>query len=336
MQLGDYIGEESFDTEYKLYVENNKCSFFSNDEIVGIYEDKQPIPTRKHNNMTIQNTKNLLVKYLPKYTSNFSQAKINGKLYLGVSDDGIVEGIPYFGNIQEFVKDLDINNIMTQIDKCIRIRNMSHEQKSNWLNENVIVECKELDVNEYLAIDDHWKDRLIELQKEHQKQIQRWENYISKYKKWYQQVQFYSRKVNDLVNDTEIRKEMSMNNANSDRITALLSSPTQIVLLDEQFITDEELLRLLLVYKNIKLHEIQKQKPRRPCKKPQSTFNYINFSKMICNSRHLTYQQGAKFYLIEVSFKTFECEENISYYENKNWVARKRSVYNGNPCCIDL
>lgn len=53
------------------------------------------------NKLILKNLRLYIEYYLPKYIGNFSVSNMNGNLYFGVSDFGIIEGIPYNGNITE-------------------------------------------------------------------------------------------------------------------------------------------------------------------------------------------------------------------------------------------
>lgn len=328
MLLGAYLGEETVDTEFKVYFESNKCSFFSNDEVCDFYENGKQINKRKHNQMTIQNIRNALQKYIPKYASNFGTANINGRLIFGVTDDGIVEGIPYFGD------SFPLEKINLELEKHIHIPRLSDEEKKQWIRSHIHIETKQLLVDP-LMIDNHWEERLNELKSDYTRKKAIWDEYCQDYKLWYKEIQFYSRKVNELINESSIRKEF-LHECSDSKFESVLKSSEIITLLDDNFnILNEELLTLFVTFKNKKIYNLHCLKPRRPAKKPENKFNYIHFSKLISNSRHLTYNQGAKFYAIEISFNTASNLNKIMYRDTKSaWISKKRSLFNGDPCCV--
>ena len=42
-----------------------------------------------------------ITKYIPKYISSFSNSNIIGNIYIGINDNGIIEGIPFCGELNK-------------------------------------------------------------------------------------------------------------------------------------------------------------------------------------------------------------------------------------------
>jgi hypothetical protein len=145
-----------------------------------------------------------ILEYLPKYIGNYSASNIAGQLHFGISDDGIVEGIPYYGhNIsKQFIK--------RTIDKCFReyIRSKNkHSKTVSWFESNLSFEIKKLEIDENL-LDDFNLYRLEKMKLEVELAKQEHEQYKKDFNEWYKMLTKYSIKLRTLINDFEIRKEI--------------------------------------------------------------------------------------------------------------------------------
>lgn len=340
-ELGEMLPPESIDNEYKEFVLNLEQTNELNSILSEAYKNEHFVMNDEFITNFNQNILSTLYyyfdKYLPKYLGNFSTANMNGSLHIGVADNGIVEGIPYYNELE-----FDQEEIFESISNYIQIDNTMN--KISWLRENIQIKSKKLEINP-LMIDNHWKNRLDELIVEYEKTKELWYIYSNNYKLWYDEVLIYSRKINDIINDPIVKVEFCefLLTTSKTEFIPILQKTEHFELLkgdenipfDEWIILDRELLNLFLTYKNKRVSEIHMKKPIRPNKKWTEDFNYIYFAQRIQNIRHILYNNRFNFYTIEIKFKkTFN---QISYYEprSKAFVTKKRIICNGNPCCTE-
>jgi len=205
--MGGYIGTESLDQEYKVYCMNNLQKYFDHNIIKQLFnsiQNKNLIDKKTFNRMIKNDISNYIIEYLPKYVGNFSASNISGQLHFGISDDGIIQGIPYFGH------KISINFINKTIDKCFREYIRSKNGNANdvlWLKNNTVVQIIKLNINERL-LDDHYIDRLEKICNDVNNAIKEQEQYKKDFKNWYDTFTKFSVKLKILVNDPHIRKKI--------------------------------------------------------------------------------------------------------------------------------
>jgi len=113
MQYGNNFGSETLSTEYKEFTFNHSGLEFDSNEAEEI------IRTSKWclNDMILEAIKKYFKIYIAKYASSFlnedSEAEDGGNLYIGIADDGTIQGIPYQG-------DIDISFLKEELTKNIR------------------------------------------------------------------------------------------------------------------------------------------------------------------------------------------------------------------------
>ena len=102
MTLGVHYGDEDLTTEFKeFYFKICPSTKFSNDEILYFLESKKM--NIDLSRFVLKNLKYYIKIYLARYMSCFMNGKINGQLYFGINDWGIVTGIPSTIEIDEEV-----------------------------------------------------------------------------------------------------------------------------------------------------------------------------------------------------------------------------------------
>ena len=195
----DYIGDETISKEYKLFTFHPKG--IDIDAGNSEYIEKLFISGRWiFNDIVLKNLKHYLDYYIPKYSTAFLNKQTDikkGELYIGVSDDGIIHGIPFKGK-------LDIDKIRKNV--------------KNILNSDKII--TETNVMEYIDIE------LIEVKtdtnhliRQHNKLIQQYlsnkrmyQNKLKKYKDnittWYKLINYYTSKLSVMLNTDTIRTEL--------------------------------------------------------------------------------------------------------------------------------
>ena len=110
----DYNGPETVDKEYKLFTFHPRGTTIDpNDETYA--EDLLRSGKWIFNEPVMENLDFYLKTYLPKYTTAFlnrcSESE-NGEMYIGISDDGFIQGIPYQGEIDPELIKSKVNTIL--------------------------------------------------------------------------------------------------------------------------------------------------------------------------------------------------------------------------------
>ena len=192
MYLGDFMKEhETLENEYKEFcIKTNIYNYYTQEDLNYI------ITTGKldenFNNMIKDNLKLYSDIYIPKYASGFANSQIqNGKLQIGVNDNGEVTGIPFFGNIQKSY-----------------IKKLVENAKEKYLLKNVKtnIHITKLKYNHHL-ITDRIQDIVKETKKSNKiyKLIQ--DNYFFERQKWVTEVLKYSVKLSTIIQNEYTRKK---------------------------------------------------------------------------------------------------------------------------------
>ena len=130
MFYGENVGEERKDCEYKVFTFNPLI--ISNKDALIYLENKK----FEFNDSVIKTLQNYIQIYLPKYICSYHHPKSElskGYFYIGISDDGIVKGIPFIGSLS----DLDFINL--SVDKVFSkfLRFSCANQIKNKIRSNV-------------------------------------------------------------------------------------------------------------------------------------------------------------------------------------------------------
>ena len=153
LHQGANFGREGFDKEYKEIVLKDISKYFNKDEIKGFLVYNSKLNYSKFNRMIQEILKEYFNSYLPKYISIFSNARISGNMYFGISDCGIIEGFPWHGKLtNKIIKKLIKSVIESNHSRGIRIddfdENMIHVDDSvlNWYYDNLEISIIKLKI----------------------------------------------------------------------------------------------------------------------------------------------------------------------------------------------
>ena len=334
-KLGGYLGKEDLSTEFK-----EVCSKISTDLYLTFEEAEEILDKKiwnnKLNGIINDNIEIYIKNIFPKYLSSFCCSKIQGTLYFGVHDYGEITGIPYMGN-------LELSWIKDKIKETIE-SNIKSKEPSNLLN-YIDIKIEKLEIDPVLL-----HDEASELYKKYKKDSIKINDikmeYNSKRVKWLYELSRYSRKLIEVINSTESRKEMidyiierkdifdndeSMNN-----IIRLLESDEYIKIpefnkLQIRKKDKNDVLYWLVTYKDFYTDKISKQ---RPCK-PHLVKNFNPFQiigKLSPMREIFSKINGVNYYLVKIIIKGDQINEDIYYKYNKDWVKKIRLVSDsGNP-----
>jgi hypothetical protein len=111
MEYGNNIGKETVSREYKEFTFNHGGLEIDNE----LAEELVNTSKWCFNNMILKSIKKYIKIYIPKYASAFLNQESmtdKGDFYIGISDSGCIQGIPYQG-------DMDIEYITSEIKKTV-------------------------------------------------------------------------------------------------------------------------------------------------------------------------------------------------------------------------
>lgn len=344
--LGSYFGTETLNQEFKAHCLNSIQKYFDHDIIKNIFENeisKSKISKNIFNKMVNYDITNNIIEYLPKYIGNFSASNIFGQLHFGISDDGILDGIPYFKN--KLNKRLIDKTIKCCFDDYLRSHNNDYNDVL-WFKKNISYELTELTIDEMSSNFDYIF-RLDQLKTEVANYIREHDQYKINFEIWLKSVHKYCIKLKTLLNDMNIRKEivefiLEQNTDNSDKtylkaIEYFNSNDLFVGDITHDMLkncSDDDPLKWLVMFKDQKILAIKKNKPIQPLYK-QSHINYYDFAKHLNNIRNYLMANDCKFYIITFTIPKHPTGKILEYKDKYNkWHCKMRLIdqYSGPHC----
>jgi hypothetical protein len=362
--LGEIFGPELLKREFKELCLQNMHLFFENNELMLLFYKKVTLDSLRFNDMIYYTLDQYVQRYLPKYIGNFSKAEFSGDLYFGINDCGLIEGIPFCGNI-----DIDIIKKMC-IESMNNTRGIRVFDNNEIEYDNTIVEsyysALEIDIyglhtpnTDTLEFrKSHYSQiaELTKLEKKNQNIVNSWEKFHHLNFLWKQKLSKYAGKLlNYLIND-DMRNETIQYiikdfNTNDSYDKSKLKSIIDFFSKDSSFYVDltlsvdyiEEIIKdpyspikFLISYKDHILSELKKLKPSPPILKPDSNL-YLKHCNNVSNINTflMTSNPDIKFFLIKISVKHIP-NSYLEYRYNKlsPWLSRKRINSTYGPSCI--
>ena len=339
----DYIGGETIKDEFKEFTfssldTNSKKKAICSKYAFDIKQAEEYCSTNifVFNKHIIINLKKYFRNYVPKYASAFFNSNINGCLYIGVNDFGLVKGIPYCGKLNK-------EYLIKKLKKIIK-NHLLHDSSYDIYN-NIQIELIKImkptkPATDICPLFTHY---LVEKQKHEDYH----NNFIAKMDLWWKRFAFVNQKLIDLVNNQDSRILII------NWIKTIDSSSSVIKLLETDFI---------LEYRNHEEVFILKEDPTNPYywvtrwkdiiidtnKKERPVYNYeFNDCKLpinlIKNCNHMipywtNYNDDMNLYVICIKFISPNVTNKVLSYINKKKIySCYRSVlHNGTPCCVPL
>ena len=369
MKVGLNIGNETISIEYKEFCFQNLIKYFDTEDLYNLIYYYKSLNKKYFNNMINDVLDKYFIKYIPKYLASFSKANIDGNLYIGVSDIGNLEGIPFIGNInKQFINRLLINCM--EYTRIIYKSILSSSTTSNldYIYNNLNIELIKLDfLNETELNEELNKSNniLYKLENKNNLLIHKLNDYNIKYSEWQKKLNKYSSKLINLLSNYSIRKEIKEyiieqfdidKILNHDRLINILKYfnknnsyyKNMIFTLEyiENIINDiYHPIRWLTKFKDYKLSILKKEKPIQPIHKPND-FIYHLFCNNISNFRSYLQKSNnnINYYIIKINIPNFEDifnKLNISHIEYREenslkWISKSRILNNiGQPISTD-
>jgi hypothetical protein len=357
LSQGQYIGNESFNIEYKEFCLKDLESYYTVDQIREFLLNQIRLDDSIFNKMIYFTLNDYIYKYLPKYIGNFSKAGISGEIYFGVNDDGIIEGIPWYGELNiRLIKKIIKNVYKSNRSRGIKIDKLTDKYEYNddvldWYYSNLIINIYELNINETMTdkiYDENMKklDLLIEENNNIKKE---WNKYKQLYLDWHTKLIKYSCKLNNYITDDILYNEVIRfiiseidDKSILNKILDFYKDKTNF----DNFLSNDEkniysimddesnYIIWIIKYKDLTISKLKRIRPVKP------RYNQINslffiFSNHISNIKaHLLKLSNVKYYLIKITipnmFNTYlEYRDDIS----SPWISRQRILINSGPSC---
>jgi hypothetical protein len=351
--IGENLGSESLYVEYKEYCLISSIKFLSNNLMkLLVYEPNNIISMYNYkeimflfNKMISHDIKHYIMYYIPKYIGNFSCSQINGCLYIGIDDNGYIQGIPFYGNLSiKFIKRYIIKSL-----KYVRGFDFNNDEYNtyNYYIHHLTFSIIKLDSSN-IKNDSNSSNKLKTLKDEYMSLVLLHEEYKKQYDQWIHKIEKYSIKLNSLMNDPEIKQEIidfikshPDYDSNDDMKKAVITFQTTKTFTD---IIDVKLIenvsndlsnpiKWTVDFKDKKLHVIKQLKPKIfPRKIYEFTYDkYINNIKYIREQLHIL---GFDFYLIKINIPyipNINCEYKIYKNSSDVWLRKKRFITNTGP-----
>lgn len=349
--LGMYYAHESIEEEFKEYHPRNIDKFYRYDEISPIYihPNLTTFNKKKFNNMVVHDLEEYITSYLPKYIGNYSAANMSGKLHIGISDDGIVEGIPFFGKSlpKQFIKKIVSNCFKNylRVKKHASIKTVD-ATVLDWFETNLSIEITELDIDPIL-FDNSYLDRLADLEKRQGHALEIWTEYRTKFRAWYQELCRYSIKLKTLINDFEMRKEIiqfietyclenkivdeyqeAIEFYSSDKI---IDHEISLEIIEETYNNFNSPYKWLIMFKDYMVDQFRYSKPKTPLVRPVD-INYLQFAKQINNIKPYLLENKCNFFVLSFVIPKDANHTLLEYRDAiDNWFCKLRTIDKHGP-----
>jgi hypothetical protein len=327
--LGFNIGFiETLTEEFKEFtIKTDVHNYFSKEEVKEIISKSSIKIKDNFNKMAIDNIHYYINFYLPKYISAFANSDLEkGSMYLGINDIGEITGIPFYG---ELTREM----LLPMIDEI-----------SVYLSKDLGIHFEIIKLETVLEILDDNLDQIIkEKYEKMEKQKKDYEDYIKRKVKWVEEIYKYYIKVSDFAN-IRFYRDLVIDyikwNSGPVEFIELLTTDDYIDIGD----TDEigkrkqdttDIIHWITMCKDTLLQYVYKKKPE-PV--PYYTYHdniHEHHFRLLTTLRSKFVRNGMSYYMIKFDFQTKE-KETIYYRHGKEWKAKERVIYNGEPACVIL
>jgi hypothetical protein len=319
MILGDQHRplEESLEVEFKEFCLHEYE--MSTEEIYEIVK-KGKIKKNHFNQDIYKNIKHYFYKYIPKYTSAFINAGINGNLIFGVNDYGEITGIPFIGSKQEL--QVYIDNI-----------SIKHFLRGN---QNVEIVCN---VEELIPDLNFLDDISGKLLKEYYFNIKQKNLIIEKFKndrlKWADNMNEYTCKLSLLLSSKKQEFEKYLNIYAPEHLNYIIKS-NEMKNISHLKIDSTHYIYWLMQFKDSNILKIKNSKPQMPelpkiCNGPKYLFKHLTNLRyhLIQNNKYI------KYFIINIKISSKQIQHNLSYYDidKKIWIEKIRKLHKDGPQC---
>ena len=334
MYLGDYKNVEDLREEYKEFcLKLCPSLILSQNEIKTILIGN--VWNKKLTPFIFKNLNIYIQYYMPKYITSYLNSQINGRLTIGISDDGEITGIPLdrkltindiYKMIHRNIYDL-IDLPQTSIDIIIKnnlsINVIKLKKNKHYLNKINLIK----QVNEYLIDFNKYQSEM--------------KVYNAVKKIWLKQLRD-RRSLKSVINLEEPKKQFIeyLEVLNKMSLAQLLKDTSHFEIPHYEILQklkkdNTNIYYWLMIFKDIIQKKYAKNKPI----KPQFN-NYHKLQRLLIKisnlNGNLIENKTINFYLIEIKINGKKYSGNIKfrYPKSKEWLYKRREIYNDIPCCL--
>lgn len=344
--VNDFLGHETIEKEYKEFCVKDISLYFTNNDIYNLIHKDEQFDEKIFNLMILENIKKYMNKYIPKYASIFSKSNISGSLYLGVNDDGFIQGIPLYGNIH-----IDyLNKLLINTKKFLRSITNNEKYLDEYFS-NINIELVKLENNKIITIKDELENSFYNLNSKIKNNIRlelQWYKYNKEYIRWHTILYKHTSKLITYLQDPELKlnliefiidsfeKDPSLD---SHKLSYMIYSinhyeKKDLIINYSDLIKDKyNIFNWIARYKDYITIKIKKLKPKHPMYHPKNNL-LLFFSQSIKNIRpFLQKSKKINFYIIKINFPKLD-NEYLEYFFNNKWISKKRILISSGPSCI--
>jgi hypothetical protein len=315
MEYGSNNGYETLDNEYKEFTFNHGGLDIDDSEAEFCVKTSKWI----FNDMILNSLKKYIKIYLPKYSSAFlnEESKSNeGNFYIGISDNGTVQGIPFQGYIDIKIITAEVDKV---IDSYISCDNMKLLKKSISV-ELINVNYNNQEIPKYMPLYERYlkqKKKIIKKRKEFFKIMHLWNQIHGR----------YAQKLVDLFNNPQTRIEIRkyiLHNDSTNKVINIIDSGYILEVRTHEEINDlknypEEPYYWVCKFKDEYLDKIRKERPI-PNFKNEVSGNLNPESIIIKTSNMIPWwiqnNDNMKLFVVKINFIKNKDNKNIYYLDN--------------------
>ena len=351
---GHNFGKETIRNEFKQI-----CLTFEEEESKQLLLNKKTLSYSKFNSMIYDTLNNAIYKYIPRYFSIFSKACLSGNLYLGINDDGIIEGIPWYGKLtKKIIKRMIRNVLESDRSRGIKINEFTGEYEIDdrvldWYYTNLEITITKLNTDPELIKQSHVNKlkKLHDLIERNKKLEKEQEEFKIIYDKWHKIIFRYSGKLNNFIIDDTLYDEVitfiKESIKNKKYLKYVLDFYKDKTNFDEFISNNDKKIRTIydnpsnpiiwiIRFKDMKTAHYKYLKPKKPYIKPINNL-YSTFSSHVQNITPflLESDKEVNLYVISISFP-FRMNTLLQFRDTiaSEWKERKRCLLStGEPTC---
>ena len=329
-QYNEYVGHETLKKEYKLFTFYPKgTSIDQNNE--SLCEHLLTSGQWVFNEQVLDNINFYLENYIPKYAAAYINSNCEGEMFIGISDDGFVKGIPYKGDLCERIIKNKIDSILGS-DLLI---------SSSDINKYIDTELIKVNTNKFKFNKSH--NKIVEKYFNQKKKYRiMMDKFHEKKKSWSKIMDNYTTKLHYLLNTEKTRKQfldyVIEQDPSNDKIINLLKS-------NEKFnqISGEQVARFkkdkstvwywLTRWKDNMTDHVKEFKPPHP-PYTQRLFAINIITTLVDMIPHWLEKDDINLYLIKVTFKKPVNNIKIKYKSDIGYLSCFRNIYDDDePYC---
>ena len=325
MKFNEFIGIETLSREYKEFSFHK--TGFSLDEQAELYCESNFFD---FDELVYSNLDKYLEQYVPKYISGFWNAGINGDLFIGTDDYGMVKGVPL-----SIGKSLDPHLITEKVRNIIR----THIKKDEKFDFEYEIQVELIPVSKPDPIAEIHPDYVV-YQTRKTEFLKEYQLFLTQYKAWQDTYEMVNMKLVDIVAHLHYRNVLIdyINQSifrNQTAIDCLLDPEYQLPSMSGEEIKDLKLDPSCVFYwvTNLKDELSVGYKKDKPYFFPKFKHRYLP-TNLIVGLELIPYWKNIHLYLIRIS--SGNNKGQFSYLNNHQWTQCNRIVQPGSnqPMCI--